>query len=82
MARLFGDQSQREQLEVALRQHAADAEPIAPSAASAFAVASPTGALAEPAKPPRGPMFTAAAVFRMSQSMHLYGSPIKRYIAR
>jgi hypothetical protein len=58
VARLLGDQRKREQLEVSLGEHTADAKPI-PAAASAPTEA---GAFARvTAKSPRGPHTSARA---------------------
>jgi hypothetical protein len=69
VVRLLGDQRQRQQLQIALREHAADAEPIA---ATAFGARSPAGtSTAEAAETTACPKSSAAAVFRMSQSTHI-----------
>jgi hypothetical protein len=70
VAWLLFDQCQRQQLEVALRQHAPDAEPVAPPAAAAFAMTAPARAFAKAAETPPSPKLAAATAFGMSQSMH------------
>jgi hypothetical protein len=54
VARLLGDEREREQLEVALREHVAHAEPIAASASAASPPASRAFALMA-AEAPGGP---------------------------
>ena len=81
VARRFGDQRQRDQPQVALRQHAARAHMSSPpSAKSAVASAkAETAEAAVTAMAAGAPMFVAgfAVASTMSMSMHILGSPVK-----
>ena len=53
LARLFGDERERQQLEVALREHTPDAEPVSSAASAATEAGSFTGMTAKTSGSPK-----------------------------
>src|SRR5262249_33919726 len=74
VARLLGDQREREQLQVALGEHTAEAGPAAPAALRS---GTPSGSSAETAKAPLPGPYPTAAPFMMSHAMPFGCLPVK-----
>src|SRR5262249_47001714 len=78
VARLLGDQGEREQPQVALRQHAAGPHHVAPAHAATAAEALPWSEMAAPAAP-AGPFAPAPGPVVMSESKHICFLLLKIY---